>query len=81
MYAKTYKFECIKPLVVHTPMRGLTTIVKVVPRGDYMLTLKARGVLLDGSLEELREELYITRRAIQHVIDALWKLDKLPSLN
>jgi len=46
-----------------------------------MLTLKARGVLLDGSLEELREELYITRRAIQHVIDALWKLDKLPSLN
>jgi len=62
-------------------MRGLTTIVKVVPRGDYMLTLKARGVLLDGSLEELREELYITRRAIQHVIDALWKLDKLPSLN
>jgi len=46
-----------------------------------MLTLKARGVLVDGSLWELREELYLTRRAIQYVIDALWELDKLPTIN
>ncbi len=46
-----------------------------------MLTLKARGVLVEGSLEELREELYLTRRIIQYVVDTLWELDKLPSLN
>ena len=46
-----------------------------------MLTLKAQGVLIEGSLEELREELYMTRRATQYVIDALWELDKLPTLN
>jgi len=53
----------------------------VVPRGEYMLTLKARGELVEGSIEELREELYLTRRAIQYVIDCLWELDKLPSIN
>ncbi|MCD6195413.1 MAG: transposase [Staphylothermus sp.] len=53
----------------------------MVPRGEYMLTLKARGVLVDGSLEELREELYMTRRAIQYVINILWELDKLPTIN
>ncbi len=62
-------------------MRGKTTFVKVVPRGDKILTLKARGVLVEGSLEELREELYLTRRAIQYIIDCLWELDKLPTLN
>jgi len=46
-----------------------------------MLTLKARGVLVDGSLNELREELYLTRKAIQYIVDALWELDKLPTLN
>ncbi len=40
-------------------MRGKTTqYAWVVPRGAYMLTLKARGVLVDGSLNELKEELY-----------------------
>ncbi len=62
-------------------MRGMTTLVKVVPRGEYILTLKARGELVEGSLEELREELYLTRRAIQYVIDALWELDKIPGIN
>ena len=46
-----------------------------------MLTLKAQGVLVEGSLEELREELYLTRRATQYIIDALWELDKLLSIN
>ena len=46
-----------------------------------MLTLKARGELVEGSLDELREELYMTRRAVQHIVDALWELDKLPTLN
>ena len=62
-------------------MRGKTTFVKVVPRGAYMLTLKAQGVLIEGSPEELRKELYITRRAIQYIIDCLWELDKLPTIN
>ena len=46
-----------------------------------MLTLKTRGELVEGSPNELYEELYLTRRAIQYVIDALWELDKTPSLN
>jgi len=63
-------------------MRGVTTQeVWVVPRGEYVLTLKAQGILVEGSLEELREELYLTRRAIQYIVDFLWELDKIPSLN
>ncbi len=62
-------------------MRGKTTLVKVVPQGEYMLTLKAQGILVNGSLNDLREELYLTRRAIQYVINALWELDKLPTPN
>ena len=46
-----------------------------------MLTLRAWGVVVEGSLNALREELYLTRRATQHIIDALWELDKLPTLN
>lgn len=65
-----------------SPMRGETTHEAwVVPRGEYLLTLRARGELVDGFLEELREELYLARRAIQHVVDCLWELDKLPSVN
>ncbi len=62
-------------------MRGLTTHTWVVPQGEKMLTLKARGVLVEGSINELREELYLTRRAIQNIVDCLWELDKLPTLN
>ncbi len=46
-------------------------MVKVAPRGEHVLTLRAQGVLIEGSLSDLREELYITMRAIQHVIDCL----------
>ncbi len=46
-----------------------------------MLTLKAQGVLVKGSPAELREELYMTRRATQYIIDALWELDTLPTIN
>ncbi len=63
-------------------MRGCTTsLAMVVPRGEKILTLRACGVLVDGSLEELREELYHTRRVTQYIIDCLWELDKLPSIN
>ena len=63
-------------------MRGSTTpLARVVPRGEYTLTLKARGELVEGSLEELREELYLTRRATQYIVDCLWELDKLPTIN
>ena len=63
-------------------MRGKTTrIVRVVPRGDKILTLKAQGVLVEDSLNELREELFLTRRATQHIIDCLWEFDKLPTIN
>ena len=63
-------------------MRGKTTsLIKVVPRGEKILTLRAQGVLVEGSISELREELYLTRRAVQYIVDCLWELDKLPSLN
>ena len=80
MHTKTYKFACTSQYSA-SPMRGETTAVKVVPRGAYMLTLKARGVLVDGPINELREELYLARRATQYIIDCLWELDKLPTLN
>jgi hypothetical protein len=42
-------------------MRGRTTHgVWVVPRGKSMLTLKAQGKLVDVSVSELREKLYMT---------------------
>ncbi len=56
-------------------------MARVVPRGGKILTLKACGVLVDGSPGELREELYHTRRAIQYIVDAVWELDKLPTIN
>lgn len=63
-------------------MRGLTTHTSwVVPRGEKMLALKTRGELVKGSPNELREELYMTKRAIQYVVDAFWELDELPTLN
>jgi len=62
-------------------MRGETTLTKVVPRGEYLLTMKAQGVLIEGSIEELRKELYLTRRTIQNIVDTLWELDELPTLN
>jgi len=46
-----------------------------------MLTLRAREVVVGGSLNALREKLYLTCRATQHIIDALWELDKLHTLN
>ncbi len=46
-----------------------------------MVTLKARGILIEGSINELREELYLTRREIQNIVDALWELDKIPNIS
>ncbi len=63
-------------------MRGCTTsLIRVVPRGEYVLTLKARGLLIEGAINELREELYLTRRAFQYIVDYLWELDRLPTIN
>ena len=63
-------------------MKGSTTCEAwVVPRGEYMLTLKARGVLVEGSPAELREELYLTHKAVQFVVDALWELDEMPKIS
>ncbi len=62
-------------------MRGLATAARVAPRGEKSLALKARAILVDGDLHELFAELWLARREIQRVIDALWELDKLPTLN
>ncbi len=64
-----------------SPMRGKTALARVVPRGEKILTLRAQGILVEASLNELREELYFTRRVIQYIVDALWELDKLPTIN
>ena len=56
-------------------------MVRVVPQGEYVVTLKARGLLIEGTINELREELYLTRRALQYIIDCLWELDGLPTIN
>ncbi len=62
-------------------MRGRTALAKAVPRGEKLLTLKAQGILTNGSVSDLREELYLVCRATQQIIDFLWKFDKLPNLN
>ncbi len=46
-----------------------------------MLTIKARGELVESSINELHEELYLTYRALQYIIDCLWELDGLPTIN
>ncbi len=43
--------------------------------------MKARAILVDGDLYDLFSELWYARREMQRIIDALWELDKLPTLN
>jgi putative transposase len=43
--------------------------------------LRARAVLVEGDPYDLFSELWHTRRETQSVIDALWELDRLPTLN
>ncbi len=62
-------------------MRGLAPECRVLPEGTYTLTLKAQVALVEGDMNELREELYLAVKATQDVIDALWGLDKMPTVN
>ncbi len=62
-------------------MRGLTARVRAVPRGDKTVALKAKAVLISGSFYDLFVELWKIREATLKIIDALWCLDRIPSLN
>ena len=62
-------------------MRGYTTLAEVVPRGEKTLSLKARALLVEGDDYELYTELWIARRETQRIIDALWELDRLPTIS
>ena len=50
----------------------------VAPRGERTLALRARAVLVEGDPYDLFAELWLARREIQRIIDALWVLDRLP---
>ena len=64
------------------PMRGKTARY-AVPRGVTTLTLKAQAVLVEGNIQQLREELFLTKYWTQRIVDFLWKFSKrqLPKLN
>ncbi len=62
-------------------MRGRATAARVAPRGERALALRARTILVEGDPYDLFTELWLAKREMQRIIDALWELDKLPTLN
>ena len=62
-------------------MRGRAALAWVAPRGERTLSLRARAVLVEGDPYGLFAELWLARREMQRIIDALWELDRLPRLN
>jgi len=63
-------------------MRGKTAR-SAVPQGATTLTLKAQAVLVEGDIQQLREELFFTKYWTQRIVDFLWQFPKkqLPKLN
>ncbi len=62
-------------------MRGFAPAVRVLPEGRYSITLKARAILVGGDLRELLWDIYLYCYVLQKIVDALWELDRLPTLN
>ena len=62
-------------------MRGTATAARVAPRGERALALRARTILVEGDLYDLYAELWLAKREMQRIIDVLWELDRLPTLN
>jgi putative transposase len=79
-HAKTYKLACRVLSVGEHPMRGRAA-AWAAPRGEKTLALRAQAILVEGSLYGLFSELWLARREMQRIINALWELDRLPSLN
>ena len=50
------------------------------PRGEKTLALKAWAILVEGDPYDLYTELWVARRETQRIIDALWELDRLPTV-
>lgn len=59
------------------------TARSAVPRGATTLTLKAQAVLVEGDIQQLREELFLTKYWTQRIVNFLWQFPKkqLPKLN
>ncbi len=81
MYAKAYKYVCKALSVGGAPVRGRATTAWVAPRGEKTLALRARAILVEGDLYELFSELWLARKEMQRIINALWELDKLPTVS
>ena len=62
-------------------MRGTATAARVAPRGERALALRARTILVEGDLYDLYAKLWLAKREMQRIIDVLWELDRLPTLN
>ena len=59
-------------------MRGSAAPATAAPRGERMLALRARAILVEGDPYDLFAEIWLAKREMQRIIDALWELDRLP---
>ncbi len=63
-------------------MKELSPVTAGLPRGTYLITLKCRAITENGhDFERLRAFLYNFSSAVQRIIDIIWNLDKVPTIN
>lgn len=62
-------------------MRGRAPTARVLPEGLYSIALKAEAEVVEGPLRNLLWDMNVYRYAQQKVVDALWELDKLPTIS
>ena len=62
-------------------MRGRAPFGRVLPEGTYSIALRAEAEVVEGSLSDLLWDMNVYRYALQKVVDALWELDRLPSIS
>ncbi len=62
-------------------MRGRAAAARLLPEGTYSIALKAEAEVVEDSLNDLLWDMNVYRYAVQRIVDTLWELDKLPTLN
>jgi len=63
-------------------MRGLSPETTGLPRGrEIIRALKCKAIVIEGSFNDLKEFLWIWRDRVQWIIDLIWNLKKIPTLN
>ena len=62
-------------------MKGRAPLGMVLPEGAYSIALKAEAEVVDGSLKDLLWDINVYCYVLQKVVDALWELDRLPTMS